>query len=336
MMQSHTYPECNPQSRGFTLMEVMAAIFLTSIVITFAVSFYIDIAKSSQRAIVVTRTNLRATGVLDKLSRDLSNTALVVKAEDDDPLGHPWFFMAESRQAFDGSDLIKFNTRSKRPGEGTYHDSDLVQVSYQTATEDDGSLTLYRWSSPGAVLGSDMDFPSIDDEHSYVVAEGLGSFSMRFLSAEGEWLPDWDSTQIEEPRQIPQAIEIVVSMWKEQDPTDEWEEEDQRQFVKQIVLHQEPLDLNKMVLDRDLAEAERQGGVSGLQGASNTDDQGNSTESDDDFFGGESAPAGSVADCARRNWALCVERYGEGNCGVWANVTQVPIGAFGIDLPWCQ
>ncbi|MCS5634899.1 MAG: hypothetical protein NZ990_00150, partial [Myxococcota bacterium] len=54
-----------------------------------------------------------------------------------------------------------------------------------------------------------------------------------------------------------------------------------------------------------------------------------------DQFGGP-ANAGSVADCTRRNWSLCVERYGEGNCGVWANVTEVPIGAFGIDLPWCS
>ena len=52
-------------------------------------------------------------------------------------------------------------------------------------------------------------------------------------------------------------------------------------------------------------------------------------------FSGTANP-GSVADCTRRNWGLCVDRYGEGNCGVWANVTEVPIGAFGIDLPWCN
>ena len=45
---------------------------------------------------------------------------------------------------------------------------------------------------------------------------------------------------------------------------------------------------------------------------------------------------GSVAECVRANWSVCVDRYGEGNCGVWSNVTSVPIGAFGIDLPWCN
>ena len=51
-----------------------------------------------------------------------------------------------------------------------------------------------------------------------------------------------------------------------------------------------------------------------------------------------SSPAyqGSVGECVRRNWHRCIDRYGEGNCGVWSNVTSVPIGAFGIDLPWCR
>jgi type II secretory pathway component PulC len=45
---------------------------------------------------------------------------------------------------------------------------------------------------------------------------------------------------------------------------------------------------------------------------------------------------GSVAECVQRNWQRCVDRYGEGNCDVWSNVDSVPIGAFGIDLPWCN
>jgi hypothetical protein len=35
---------------------------------------------------------------------------------------------------------------------------------------------------------------------------------------------------------------------------------------------------------------------------------------------------GSVAECVLANWYRCIDRYGEGNCGVWSNVTSVPIG----------
>ena len=244
--------------------------------------------------------------------------------------------------AFDGSDMIKFNTRSSIPGEGTYHDSDLEQVSYQVLAEEDGSLTLFRWSSPGQELGSDMTFPLLDDNRNHIVAEGLGSFSLRFLDNQGEWLPGWDSTQIEESEELPDAIEIDISMWTDED-LDEWESGDERHYIKQVVLHQRPLDMAKMIEARDLALAEQAGGAGLAQGQLNAagqrDPSGDGSENasaEDEFFGGGAATPGSVAECTRQNWGTCVDRYGEGNCGVWANVTQVPVQAFGIDLPWCQ
>ena len=42
-----------------------------------------------------------------------------------------------------------------------------------------------------------------------------------------------------------------------------------------------------------------------------------------------------MSECVRANFALCVERYGEGNCGVWSTVTLFSVDEFGIDLPWC-
>ena len=240
--------------------------------------------------------------------------------------------------------MIKFNSRSSTPGEGTYHDSDLKQVSYQVLAEEDGSLTLYRWSSPGQSLGSDMNFPLIDDDGSYVVAEGLGSFTLRFLDSQGEWLPAWDSSHAIEGEEIPAAIEIDVSLWQDEE-LDEWESENERHYLKQVILHQRPLDMAKLIEEREQAKAENSGGGTLAQGggrANGDGDDGISADGsfdgseDDDFFGGDAATAGSVAECTRQNWGNCVDHYGEGNCGVWANVTQIPVSAFGIDLPWCN
>ena len=324
---------------GFTLMEVLAAIFLTSIVITFAVSFFISLGNSSQRAIDHTRKSLQAVAVLDRVARDLANTALMVKAEDEDPLSHPWSFVAEGLTTFDGSDAIKFNARSRSPNEETYHTSDLVQVSYQVGDEEDGSLTLYRWSSPGLPIGQEPGYPSLDDGRTFMVAEGLDSFSLRFLDDEGEWLTSWDSTQVEKSGQLPRVVEIDVSMWSEEDE-DTWSEQGKRHYVRQVVLRQRPLDLNEMILERDQGSADAAAGGlaggAGIGGDSSALGDLDDSVSGDDGFSGDSAAPGSVASCTRRNWAMCVERYGEGNCGVWANVTQVPVGAFGIDLPWCQ
>jgi len=329
-----------PHEAGFTLIEVMAAIFLTSMVITFAVSFYLDLANASQSANIRARQALRAASAIDRVGRDLANTAFIVKAEEADPLLHPWAFVAESRFAFDGSDLIRFNTRSKTPGDGTYHDSDLVQIAYQVVDQEDGSLSLLRWSSPGLPADQAIDFPAADDNRNFLVAEGLGSFSLRFLDTTGQWVSAWDSSQLEKSGELPIAVEIDVSVWQEEFE-EEWSEnnDDAQHFVKRIVLHQRPLDLNEMIRERDEAEAKKEADslAPGVQGSgSEPGEQENDGAPGDEFFGGEVAAQGSVADCVRSNWALCVERYGEGNCGVWSNVTSVPLGAFGIDIPWCQ
>lgn len=329
-----------PRGAGFTLIEVMAAIFLTSMVITFAVSFYIDLANVSQAAISRTRQTLQATSAVERVARDLASTAFIVKSEETDPLSHPWAFVAESRFAFDGSDLIRFNSRSKSPGDGRHHDSDLLQIAYQTVEEEDGSLTLLRWSSPGLPTDQAADFPAVDHDRNFVVAQGLGSFSLRFLDDNGQWLSAWDSSQLENSSELPVAVEIDVSVWQEQSE-DGWSGniDDAQHFVRRVFLYQRPLDLNEMIRERDEAEAKEEAdsvafGGQGKNAESNEEES--DPQSGDQFFGGEAASQGSVADCVRSNWALCVERYGEGNCGVWSNVTSVPLGAFGIDIPWCQ
>ena len=321
---------------GFTLIEVMAAIFLTAMVITFAVSFYVDLSNASQRALAQTQKSLKVASVADRLNRDLSNATMLVKADGDDPMSHPWFFVAESHNAFDGSDLIKFNARSNSPGDGAFHVSDLIQVSYRTAVEEDGSLTLYRWTSPGTSLGYEPGYPSVDDERSYVVAEGLGSFALRFLDAEGEWQPSWDSTVAEKSAELPNAVEIHVTLWSE-DLDDEWSasQVEGNGYSKQVTLHQRPLDLNKMIAERDAEATEEESANARRAARLSAQAEGSESLSGSGNFAGPANP-GSVADCTRRNWSLCVDRYGEGNCGVWANVTEVPVGAFGIDLPWCS
>ena len=325
---------------GFTLMEVLAAIFLTSIVITFAVSFYIDLANSSQRAMKRTRESIRGTSVVDRVVRDLSNAYLLARDEETDPLSHPWFFVAESRTAFDGADLIRFNARSQQAGEGTYHRSDLSQIAYQVAESEDGSLSLYRWSSPGTPVNFEPGFPSIDDERNHIVAEGLESFSMRFLDEEGTWQSAWDSTQLIESGALPIAVEVDVAMWNE-DQEDGWEESPGRHFVRQVILQQRPVDLEAMILKRDENEAQagEGSGLGGLGGAGGAGDAASGDFQGDGSGGqfpgntGQAVP-GSVAECVRRNWSQCVASHGEGDCGVWSNITQVPVGAFGIDLPW--
>ena len=54
---------------GFSLLEVLAVVLLTSVVIGGALNHYVDLSRASQRAMEHTRGIRRATAVLDRIAR---------------------------------------------------------------------------------------------------------------------------------------------------------------------------------------------------------------------------------------------------------------------------
>ena len=326
---------------AFTLIEVLAAIFLTSIIIAFAVGFYINISDSSSRATKIMREGIRATAILNRISRDLDGVALMVKPEEADPLEHPWYFVAESDFAYDGSDRIKFISRNHIPTAGATHSSDLVQVAYQILVEEDDSLSLYRWTAPSLAEGYESTFPRIDDERNFIVAEGLSSVVFRFLTQDSEWVDSWDSTQIERSGQLPMAIEIDVSLLSEEAGNQEQEQEQQelRHYSRQLNLRTQPINLEAMKLAMAESEASSLMGGGGRSLAEEEED----VDLDGDGIpdpkpaddSNKTLTPGSVAECIRQNWNECSDRFGTANCSQWSTLNQIQISSFGIDFPWC-
>ena len=99
---------------GFTLIEVLAAVLLTSIVIGVAVALYINLSNATNTAAERTREIRHAVAILDRIARDLEGAYLLEKAPEVDPLEHPWVFVAEGRHSAEGADLLKFVTRNHR------------------------------------------------------------------------------------------------------------------------------------------------------------------------------------------------------------------------------
>lgn len=327
-----------PREYAFTLIEVLAAIFLTSVIIAFAVGFYINISDSSLRATKIMREGIRATAILNRISRDLDGVALMVKPEEADPLEHPWYFVAESDFTYDGSDRIKFISRNHIPTAGATHSSDLVQVAYQIFVEEDDSLSLYRWTAPSLGEGYEPAFPRIDDERNFIVAEGLSSVAFRFLTQDSEWVDSWDSTQIERSGQLPMAIEIDVSLLSEEADNEEEEQQELRHYSRQLNIRTQPINLEAMKLA--MAESE----ASSLIGAG-----GGSVAEEDVDLDGDGIPdprpgaennndtptPGSVAECIRQHWNECSDNFGTANCSQWSTLNQIQISSFGIDFDWC-
>jgi type II secretory pathway pseudopilin PulG len=230
---------------AFTLIEVLGVLLLLGIVITAAVSFYIDLSNAVEAATAKTRDGRRAAAVLDRVARDLEAAYLVVKPDDKDPLDHPWLFLAEDRHSSRGADRLKFVTRNTLTRDSRAHVTDLAVVGYQLRPADDESYDLLRWTTPGLPEALDRSFPGAEDEGVFVMAEGVASFSTRFLREDGQWTGEWDSSTVVESSELPLVVEIQLALATP--PAEDFEAEEPEIYKRRIPLPVRPIDLQAQI-----------------------------------------------------------------------------------------
>lgn len=256
------------QRAGFTLIEVLAVVFMTALLLGVALDFYIDLSNQSVRASEYTREVRRASSILDRVASDFEHALLVRKPEETDPLDHPWVFVAEPRYAETGADRVKFVMRQlPRHSDGAA--ANLAMVAYQLRPSEEGEgFELRRWTSPGLPEALDRDFPLDGDPDSLLMADGIERFALRFLDENGEWRTSWDSSQLVESSELPRAVEIEIALVESDRVASRqlaFGESGATRYARQVSLPVRPLDM-QVLLDPETYE-------SGAGGEETTEDQ---------------------------------------------------------------
>ena len=278
---------------GFTLIEVLAVILLTSVVFGVAINGYIDLSRGTQRASDTTRDLRRATAILDHVARDFENVVLMTTPPEMDPLEHPWIFLGESRHSDVGADHLKFVTRGRQPQIDNVHESDLEMVAYSLRrAADDESFELMRWSSPRLPEGLDRDIPSDESDGAMLLAEGLAHFGVRFVTGDGSVVDRWDSSQLLDSSELPTAVDIEVAFY---DP--DWDpgvdpDAVLPNYIRRVVLPLRPLGLAELLDPNSLVN----GGAGGEGG--NLDDEGIATTDGDERIPCGQTPCADMRACA--------------------------------------
>ena len=249
-------PRAERGDAGFTLLELMAVVLLTGIVLGAAADSYLDLSGASRVAVESSREAREAVGILDRMARDLEGAVLVVKPEGDERLGHPWLFYAEADSEAEGARRLKFVTRSHRPRASDAPESDLAVVAFVAEAGDDGALVLRRALSPA--LGEELDrsFPRDERDGADVLADGLARFGMRFLTDEGALEASFDSTGIVHTDQLPLAVQIELAFAHEDE---EGALVEGPPYARQVKLQLRPLDLEAELGAGDEEAAEDEG-----------------------------------------------------------------------------
>jgi type II secretion system protein J len=236
---------------GFTLIEMMAVVFFTLVVITAAVSFFFDLNRAQDVAMERTRLARRADALLTRVARDLGTATLLIREEGTDPLEHPWVFVAERHLPVAGADRLRFVRRGRERRGAEAHESDLETVAY-TLREGgfEEGYELYRWSTSQLPESLDKSFPDASEDGALLVASGIADFGMRFLSSEGGWKDEWDSSNLGESDDLPMAAEIAVAFESGKDGAEPVP------LVRQVFLPVRPINLAQELEQAAEAEAE--------------------------------------------------------------------------------
>lgn len=240
---------------GFTLIEMLAVMLFTAIVLVVVVDFYIELTNASAAATAATRDGRRAAAILDRVSRDLQTAALVVKPAEMDPLAHPWVFLAEGG-GDEGADRVKFVSRGRIARASAVHESDLEQVAYLLETAEDGSYDLLRWSSPRLGESLDRSFPRPGDEGVMVLSHDVAAFGVRLMSEEGEWIEEWDSSGVVQSSLLPLAAEISVAIYPEIEEDWDLEPAPPPVWVRRVDLPVRPIDLEALLTGDEEQESD--------------------------------------------------------------------------------
>jgi prepilin-type N-terminal cleavage/methylation domain-containing protein len=198
-------------NHGFTLLEVLVAVFIMSLVITFAFQAYRGIAEAYARVSEEGTRDRAARVLLDRIERELTGAVMVQREDGADPLTHPYFFFAEPREYEDASGFeLRFITQTPLRSPGS-PPAALALVTYGVVPSESGQgLALLRQEEPVPPLLAKQ----VEWTHPQVMADNVSAFTLGFGGEAAGDTAGWDSTGVEQLDALPDSIDVVVSLWE--------------------------------------------------------------------------------------------------------------------------
>lgn len=203
------------KTRGFTLIEVIGAFFLTTVILITVTGLFIENGRQRSAATELMRVQTSAHAALDLLAQDLEAALYVAPRQGAPARDHPWRFLAE-RSGSLGSTLLRFPTQNVPRGNLGAQSSTWVEVVWFLSEDDEDPdrYTLWRWRSTRPPGDVDPPLPDPDDPGSARVARGVADFGVVFEDAEGATFDEWDSTASPAEAPLPVKAEIRLVLYR--------------------------------------------------------------------------------------------------------------------------
>ena len=197
---------------GFTLLEILVAVFIMAMILTFAFEAYKGIEEAYARVVSPSNSRDRAARImLDRIERELVGTVMIERAKGSDPLLQPYFFFGQTHPYSDSEgDTLRFVTRTPLRSPGMPSPG-LEIVTYGAVPAPTGpGLSLLRQAEPlPPQLAKEVIWAQPD-----VVADNIALFLARYEGDDAGSAEDWDSTGVDRLDQIPKSLVITISLFE--------------------------------------------------------------------------------------------------------------------------
>jgi len=203
-------------SKGFTLVEILIAIFIFALIASAIFTAYTGTLKMMDQTESRADTAEMAGIALERISEDLESAYFPRSVHTPGPAGtedQEILFAGEKKELMGRSfSTLRFLSLAHITFQGEEPGAEPTEIVYYATEDDDNLLTLYRSDTPLA-----RDRPD-SEKGGLLLCQGLSSISFTYYDSEGEAHDTWDPGEGTAMGKLPSRVAISLELTTPADP----------------------------------------------------------------------------------------------------------------------
>jgi general secretion pathway protein J len=201
--------------KGFTLLEILLAFFIFSIVLTTLYTAYSGTFRNIDQAESQLASYQMARITLERMIEDLESTYFAPLVEDQEPVEEslwPTEFVGKSDE-IDGQ-ILRFFSTAHLVFDEEDKETGIAQITYSLRAreeEEETGFDLYRSDRSGLEQEEEED-------GGLILCEGVYAINLIYYDDRDRAHESWDSSEIEKEGRLPVRISIVLELVNKANP----------------------------------------------------------------------------------------------------------------------
>ncbi|MBW1914122.1 MAG: prepilin-type N-terminal cleavage/methylation domain-containing protein [Deltaproteobacteria bacterium] len=210
-----TFNNAGTYQKGFTLLELVVAIFILGIILTIVYSAYITTFENIEGTETQAEIYQMARTALTRMARDIESAYILNNH------GSTGRFIGEDND-LDGinADTLQFTARAHIDFSNPDRYGEQTQISYFVRKNDEtGVLALYRSDEINfSLLPAEEEAEEEEEQSGFVLCNNIFSINFIYRNKDGDDLDEWNSKEEPTIDKLPKMVSIELLFMNWADP----------------------------------------------------------------------------------------------------------------------